>query len=175
MLLGLSSPTDAGLCVSYVWENRRVTEPSERVGPAPRATLLYDVQRDLSQAVLPSSGLPLVVVGRDWLLCVGRVETFSGHQNHRPSRAAIEGVMRERTMRVSKRRPRPMVVPPWPMLRRSLETMAAMVKANTRPAAVTTLPVLPMERMMPVLMPEPISSLKRETRSRLYIGTTTTV
>jgi hypothetical protein len=62
------------------------------------ATLLYDVERDLSRAVLPSSALPLVVVGRDWLLCVGRVRTLSGHQNHRPSRAAIEGAMRERTI-----------------------------------------------------------------------------
>ena len=33
VLLSLSSPTDAGLCVSYVWVSRHVTEPSERVGP----------------------------------------------------------------------------------------------------------------------------------------------
>ena len=37
VLLGLSSPTDAGLCVSYVWDSRHVTEPSERVGARPAA------------------------------------------------------------------------------------------------------------------------------------------
>jgi hypothetical protein len=36
-LLGLSSPTNAGLCVSYLWDSRHVTEPSERVGPRPSA------------------------------------------------------------------------------------------------------------------------------------------
>jgi hypothetical protein len=29
--------TDAGLRVSYVWDSRHVTEPSERVGPRPSA------------------------------------------------------------------------------------------------------------------------------------------
>ena len=42
-----------------------------------------------------------------------------------------------------------------------------MVNAKTRPAEVTTAPVPPIDRMMPVLMPAPISSLKRDTSSRL--------
>jgi hypothetical protein len=29
VLLGLSSPADTGLSVSYVWDSRHVTEPSE--------------------------------------------------------------------------------------------------------------------------------------------------
>jgi len=37
VLLGLSSPTDAGLCVSYVWDSRHVTEPSEGWFRAPAA------------------------------------------------------------------------------------------------------------------------------------------
>ena len=61
----------------------------------------------------------------------------------------------------------PMVMPPWPTLSRSPEIIEPMVKANTSPAAVTTVPVLPMDRMMPVLIPAPISSLNRDTRSRL--------
>ena len=40
-----------------------------------------------------------------------------GHQNQRPSSAAIDGVMNDRTTRVSNSRPRPMVVPIWPMTR----------------------------------------------------------
>ena len=32
---GRSSPTDSGISVSYVWDDRHVTEPSERVGPRP--------------------------------------------------------------------------------------------------------------------------------------------
>ena len=79
----------------------------------------------------------------------------------------MDGVMSERTIRVSSNNPMPIVRPPWPTLSRSPEIMAPMVNANTRPAAVTTLPVLPIERMMPVLMPAPISSLNRDTRSRL--------
>ena len=39
------------------------------------------------------------------------------------------------------------------MIRKSLTTIAIMVKANTRPAFVTTLPVPPIARMMPVFIP----------------------
>ncbi|COW15324.1 Uncharacterised protein [Mycobacterium tuberculosis] len=42
-----------------------------------------------------------------------------------------------------------------------------MVKANTSPAAVTTDPLPPIARMMPVLIPAWISSLSRATSSRL--------
>jgi hypothetical protein len=42
-----------------------------------------------------------------------------------------------------------------------------MVAANTRPAAVTTPPVLVIARMMPAFSPAPISSLNREVSSRL--------
>ena len=41
----------------------------------------------------------------------GRGRTRSGHQNQRPSSAAIEGVMNARTINVSNNRPMPMVVP----------------------------------------------------------------
>ena len=97
----------------------------------------------------------------------GRGRTACGHQNHRPSSAAIDGVMNERTTKVSNNRPRPMVVPSWPIISKSLNIIEAMVKANTRPAFVTTLPVPPMARMMPVRMPAPISSFIRATRSKL--------
>lgn len=50
---------------------------------------------------------------------------------------------------------------------RSLAAIDIIVKANTRPAAVTTDPVPPIERMIPVLIPAPISSWNRETSSRL--------
>ena len=59
------------------------------------------------------------------------------------------------------------MLPAWPIERRSLATIDIMVKANTRPAAVTTPPVSPIERMMPVLSPAPISSWNRDTSSRL--------
>ena len=45
--------------------------------------------------------------------------------------------------------------------------IAAMVAANTRPADVTTPPVPAIDRMMPVLRPAWISSLNRDTSSRL--------
>jgi hypothetical protein len=92
---------------------------------------------------------------------------FCGHQNQRPSIVAMVGSMNERTTRVSKRSPRPIVVPIWPMIRRSLMANDIMVKANTKPAEVTTLPVPASERMMPVLMPPPRSSMNRDTRRRL--------
>lgn len=41
----------------------------------------------------------------------GRALTRIGHQNHRPSSAAIAGVMKERTTSVSKSKPKPIVVP----------------------------------------------------------------
>ena len=41
----------------------------------------------------------------------GRDRTCIGHQNQRPNRAAMEGVMNERTTKVSNSRPRPTVVP----------------------------------------------------------------
>ena len=43
----------------------------------------------------------------------------------------------------------------------------AIVAENTRPAAVTTRPVPAMDRMMPVFRPACISSLNRETKSKL--------
>ena len=48
----------------------------------------------------------------DGRVSAGLLRTFSGHQNQRPSRAAIDGVMNDRTMSVSNRSPRPIVVPP---------------------------------------------------------------
>ncbi|SIK46147.1 Uncharacterised protein [Mycobacteroides abscessus subsp. abscessus] len=53
------------------------------------------------------------------------------------------------------------------MMVRSLIAMAIMVKAKTRPAEVTTLPVPPIARIMPVFRPPGSSSLSRETSSRL--------
>ena len=97
----------------------------------------------------------------------GRVRTFWGHQNHRPSSAAIDGVMNDRTIRVSNNRPMPIVEPICGHHVRSLNIIAAMVNANTRPADVTTAPVPAIERMMPVFIPAWISSLNRDTSSRL--------
>lgn len=59
-------------------------------------------------------GLGGLVFGRGptgramWL--AGRGRTFCGHQNQRPSSAAIDGVISERTINVSNSRPRPIVV-----------------------------------------------------------------
>ncbi len=60
-----------------------------------------------------------------------------------------------------------MVVPTCPMTRSGLIANVAMVAANTRPADVTTAPVPAIERIIPVFIPAGISSLKRETSSRL--------
>ena len=75
--------------------------------------------------------------------------------------------MNDRTTSVSSSRPMQTVDPIWPMVRRSLESMASMVNANTRPADVTTPPVLPSARINPVLRPAWISSLSLATSSRL--------
>ncbi len=75
--------------------------------------------------------------------------------------------MNARTTSVSNSKPRPIVVPTWPMTRRSLTSMDPMVNANTSPAFVTTLPVPPMARMMPVFIPAAISSFIRATSSKL--------
>ena len=66
-------------------------------------------------------------------LVAGR-KVFSGHQNQRPSAAAMEGVMNDRTINVSTSRPNPMVAPSCPTTRRSLMSIDAMVKAKTMPA-----------------------------------------
>ena len=60
-----------------------------------------------------------------------------------------------------------MVEPIWATTTSVLTAMDIMVNANTRPAAVTTDPVPPMARMIPVLMPACISSLSRATNNRL--------
>ena len=101
------------------------------------------------------------------IVLAGRGRTRCGHQNQRPSSAAIDGVMNERTIRVSNSRPSAIVVPTWAMARRSLNAKAAMVAANTRPAEVTTEPEPTMARMMPVFRPAWISSRNREISSRL--------
>ena len=75
--------------------------------------------------------------------------------------------MNERTTRVSNNRPSAIVLPTWPATIRSLTIIEAIVKANTRPAEVTTAPVPAIERMMPVLIPAWISSLNRDTSRRL--------
>jgi hypothetical protein len=75
--------------------------------------------------------------------------------------AAMDGVMNDRTIRVSNSKPSAIVVPIWPSTIRSLNMNDAMVKANTSPAAVTTEPLPAIARMMPVLMPAPSSSLNR--------------
>ena len=60
-----------------------------------------------------------------------------------------------------------MVVPTWASTVNSLIAKDIMVKANTRPAEVTTDPLPPIARMMPVLIPAGISSLSLATNSRL--------
>lgn len=77
------------------------------------------------------------------LLGIGRGPFGNGHQNHRPSSPARDGVINERTMSVSNNRPRPMVLPACPIELKSLATMDIMVNAKTSPAEVTTPPVPP--------------------------------
>src|SRR5271156_2850613 len=115
----------------------------------------------VSSAAGAREGVPTAAGGAAW------VWTRRGHQNQRPSSAAMDGVMKERTTRVSKSSPSMMVEPIWPAMRRSLTSMEPMVKAKTIPAAVTTPPVPPMARMMPVLSPAWISSWNRDTSNRL--------
>ncbi|SKZ53788.1 Uncharacterised protein [Mycobacteroides abscessus subsp. abscessus] len=90
-----------------------------------------------------------------------------GHQNHRPMRAAIAGVMNARMMKVSKSRPRQMADPDCPIAMRSLVIIEPMVNANTRPAWVATLPDPPTPRRIAVFRPPCSSSLNLDTRSRL--------
>ena len=97
----------------------------------------------------------------------GRARTTRGHQNQRPSSAAIDGVMNARITKVSNNRPIPMVVPIWATTTMALTDIDIMVNANTMPAAVTTDPLPPMARMIPVLIPAGISSFIRATNSRL--------
>ncbi len=75
--------------------------------------------------------------------------------------------MKARTTKVSNNRPTPIVVPIWATTTMALTDIDIMVNANTRPAAVTTDPLPPMARMMPVLIPAGISSFIRATNSRL--------
>jgi hypothetical protein len=75
--------------------------------------------------------------------------------------------MNARITSVSNSRPIPIVVPTCATTVSSLTSMEIMVKANTRPAEVTTDPLPPMARMIAVLMPAGSSSFKRATSSRL--------
>ena len=59
----------------------------------------------------------------------------------------------ERTISVSSSRPMLTVEPNWPIALSSLVSIASMVNANTKPADVTTPPVLPSARMRPVCNP----------------------
>ena len=61
--------------------------------------------------------------------------------------------MKDRITRVSNNKPRPMVVPTWARIFNSMNAMAAIVTAKTIPADVTTEPLPPIARMMPVLSP----------------------
>jgi len=79
----------------------------------------------------------------------------------------MEGVMNARITRVSNNNPNPIVVPIWAATVIALTDIDIIVNANTRPAAVTTDPLPPMARMIPVLMPAGISSFIRATNSRL--------
>ncbi len=53
----------------------------------------------------------------------------------------------DRTIKVSSSRPIQTVEPNWPSTSRSLPSIAAIVNANTSPAAVTTPPEPPIARM----------------------------
>ena len=75
--------------------------------------------------------------------------------------------MNARITNVSNSRPIPIVVPTWATTVSVLTTIDIIVNANTRPADVTTEPVPPIARIMPVFNPAWISSLNRETSSRL--------
>ncbi len=65
----------------------------------------------------------------------------------------MDGTTSARTTRVSIKSPTAMVVPIWAMLSTLLPSSASMVSPKTMPAVVTTPPVPPNARTMPVLMP----------------------
>jgi len=111
-----------------------------------------------------------VLAARGWVGAVSCVVAggvcggLGGHSprppDQRPSSAAMAGVMKDRTTRVSKSSPSHDGGADLPAMRRSLTSMEPMVKANTRPAVVTTAGAPPMERMMPVFSPAWISFLE---------------
>ena len=97
----------------------------------------------------------------------GRGRTRCGHQNHRPSSAAIDGVMNDRMISVSNMRPSPMVVPTCARMRSSLKAIDAMVSANTSPPRSPRAAASHCPDDAGVFRPAWISSLKRATSSRL--------
>ncbi len=82
----------------------------------------------------------------------------------------MAGTMKARTIRVSKSRPTAMVVPIWAMLSTLLVSRASMVRPKTIPAVVTTPPVPPNARMMPVLRPAGASSLTAQREQQVVVG-----
>src|SRR5262249_54856169 len=90
-----------------------------------------------------------------------------GHQNHLPNNATMAGVTSARTTSVSSTSPTAMVVPICAMLSTLLPSSASMVIPKTMPAVVTTPPVPPKARMMPVLSPAAASCLIRSASNRL--------
>ena len=100
-------------------------------------------------------------------LAGGAGRTRCGHQNQRPSRVAMDGVMNERTISVSNSRPRPMVVPIWPSTCRPLNTNDAHGDGEHQTGGGHHRPEPAIARMMPVFSPAWISSLNREISSRL--------
>lgn len=79
----------------------------------------------------------------------------------------MDGVMNARITKVSNSKPIPIVVPTWATTVSALTDIEIMVNAKTSPAAVTTEPLPPIARMIPVLIPAGSSSFRRATNSRL--------
>ena len=63
-------------------------------------------------------------------------------------------------------RPMPIVMPPWADVEQVAGNHRAQKREHQSPA-VTTVPKAPIDRMIPVLIPAPISSLNRDTSSRV--------
>src|ERR1700710_1926109 len=127
--------------------NAVATRPQAAAAMPPRSTrprnlFTMGVLLDSSSEYLKSSGLsPCHATGTGWGSVAGggdghgagtgRCRTIVGHQNHFPRSAAMDGVINERTTRVSNSRPRPIVVPTWPMTVSSLTDIDIMVNAKT--------------------------------------------
>src|ERR1700730_2019140 len=97
----------------------------------------------------------------------GRLGTNVGHQNHGPRMLRMHGTTNDRTISVSSSRPMQTVEPTWPIVLRSLVSIASIVNASTKPDDVTTPPVLPRARIRPVFNPACVSSLTRAISRRL--------
>lgn len=85
----------------------------------------------------------------------GALRTMRGNPKNGPSSRARAGLIKDRTINVSRRRPMPAIEPNMPTEVRPQDTMAVTATANTMPAVVTSRPDIVAGRIRPVLSSAP--------------------